>query len=76
MRLDAYLAAEGLAASRQKALWLIENGYVSVDGKITMKASTHVEDDMDVSVAEVKTFVGRAWCGKGRGGGCRELAAC
>lgn len=59
MRLDAYLAANELAASRQKALWLIENGYVSVDGKITMKASTHIEDDMDVSVAEVKTYVGR-----------------
>jgi 23S rRNA (cytidine1920-2'-O)/16S rRNA (cytidine1409-2'-O)-methyltransferase len=59
VRLDAYLAAEGLAASRQKALWLIENGYVSVDGKITMKASFSVEDEMDVSVAEVKTYVGR-----------------
>ncbi len=59
MRLDAYLAAEGLAASRQKALWLIENGYVSVDGKITMKPSVKVEDNMDVSVAEVKTYVGR-----------------
>lgn len=59
MRLDAYLAANGLAASRQKALWLIENGYVSVDGKITMKPSIHIEDDMNVSVAEVKTYVGR-----------------
>lgn len=58
-RLDAYLAAEGLAASRQKALWLIENGYVKVDGKTTMKPATIVNEESVVEVAPVKTFVGR-----------------
>ncbi len=58
-RLDAYLAANALAASRQKALWLIENGYVSVDGKIIQKPSFHVEEESIVEVAEVKTYVGR-----------------
>lgn len=59
MRLDAYLAANGMAASRQKALWLIENGYVKVDGKTTMKASTSIEEGNSVEVAPVKTYVGR-----------------
>ncbi len=59
MRLDAYLVYKGLALSRSKALWLIENGYVSVNGKITLKPSTNIEDGMDVSVAEVKVHVGR-----------------
>jgi 23S rRNA (cytidine1920-2'-O)/16S rRNA (cytidine1409-2'-O)-methyltransferase len=58
-RLDVYLAANGLAASRQKALWLIENGYVKVDGKTTMKPSTIIGEEMAVEVAPVKTYVGR-----------------
>ena len=59
IRLDAYLAANALAASRQKALWLIENGYVKVDGKITLKPSTQVDETTVVEVAPVKSYVGR-----------------
>lgn len=59
MRLDAYLAANGMAASRQKALWLIENGYVKVDGKTTTKPSTTITEDSVVEAAPVKTYVGR-----------------
>jgi len=58
-RLDAYLAANALAASRQKALWLIENGYVKVDGKTILKPSTIIGEESVVDVAPVKTFVGR-----------------
>jgi len=59
IRLDAYLAANTLAASRQKALWLIENGYVKVEGKITLKPSTQIDETTVVEVAPVKSYVGR-----------------
>jgi len=59
IRLDAYLATNSLAASRQKALWLIENGYVKIDGKTTLKPSTLVSEESKVEVAPVKTYVGR-----------------
>lgn len=59
IRLDAYLAANALTASRQKALWLIENGYVKVDGKTTLKPSTQIDETTIVEVAPVKSYVGR-----------------
>ena len=59
MRLDVYLAANGLAKSREKGIWLIENGFVRVDGKITLKTSTKLTEDSKVDVEEVKVYVGR-----------------
>ncbi len=59
MRLDTYIAANGLAKSREKAVWLIENGFVRVDGKITLKTSTKLSENQKVEVDEVKVYVGR-----------------
>ncbi|MEI3843931.1 MULTISPECIES: TlyA family RNA methyltransferase [Microbacterium] len=60
MRLDAALAARGLARSRSHAATLIADGLVRVDGKPVVKASTRIEDDADLAVAEADHYVGRA----------------
>lgn len=59
-RLDAALAARGLARSRTHAAGLIAEGLVSVDGRPVVKASTPVSDDADLRVAVVDHYVGRA----------------
>ena len=59
-RLDAALAARGLARSRTHAATLISEGLVSVDGRPIVKASTPVADDSDISVAGADHYVGRA----------------
>ncbi|MEV4738227.1 MULTISPECIES: TlyA family RNA methyltransferase [unclassified Microbacterium] len=59
-RLDAALAARGLARSRTHAATLISEGLVSVDGRPVVKASTPVVDGSDISVAGADHYVGRA----------------
>nr|WP_201470184.1 TlyA family RNA methyltransferase [Microbacterium hydrocarbonoxydans] len=59
-RLDAALAARGLARSRTHAATLIENGLVSIDGRPVVKASTPVADSAVVTVAGADHYVGRA----------------
>lgn len=59
-RLDAALAARGLARSRTHAASLIADGLVSVDGRTTIKASTPVADDADLRVDGGDHYVSRA----------------
>lgn len=59
-RLDAALAARGLARSRSHAATLIADGLVSVDGRPVVKASAPVGDDTLISVAGADHYVGRA----------------
>ncbi|MFK0400696.1 TlyA family RNA methyltransferase [Microbacterium sp. NPDC090225] len=59
-RLDAALAARGLARSRTHAATLIAEGLVSVDGTPVVKASTAVSDASEISIAGADHYVGRA----------------
>ncbi|WP_314425446.1 TlyA family RNA methyltransferase [uncultured Microbacterium sp.] len=59
-RLDAALAARGLARSRTHAATLIADGLVSIDGRPVMKASTSVADSAEITVAGADHYVGRA----------------
>jgi 23S rRNA (cytidine1920-2'-O)/16S rRNA (cytidine1409-2'-O)-methyltransferase len=58
-RLDAALAARGLARSRTHAATLISDGLVSIDGRPVVKASTPVDDSAEISVAGADHYVGR-----------------
>lgn len=59
-RLDAAVAARGLARSRTHAAQLIESGLVSVDGRPVVKTSTKVSDDEVITVAASDHYVSRA----------------
>ena len=59
-RLDAALAARGLARSRTHAATLIADGLVTVDGRPVVKASTPVADDAVLEVAGADHYVSRA----------------
>lgn len=59
-RLDAAVAARGLARSRTHAATLIAGGLVSVDGRPVVKASTAVADDSAIEVASTDHYVSRA----------------
>ncbi|MDQ1124409.1 TlyA family RNA methyltransferase [Microbacterium trichothecenolyticum] len=59
-RLDAALAARGLARSRSHAAQLIADGLVSVDGRPVVKAATSVGDDSVLEVAGADHYVSRA----------------
>jgi 23S rRNA (cytidine1920-2'-O)/16S rRNA (cytidine1409-2'-O)-methyltransferase len=59
-RLDAALAARGLARSRTKAAALIADGLVSVDGQPVIKPSTRVAADARIDVAGADAYVSRA----------------
>ncbi|MET0297533.1 MAG: TlyA family RNA methyltransferase [Microbacterium sp.] len=59
-RLDAALAARGLARSRTHAASLIAQGLVSVDGRPVVKPSTPVDDAAVLEVAGADHYVSRA----------------
>lgn len=59
-RLDAALAARGLARSRTQAAQLIEAGLVSVDGEPVVKPSAKVTDAQTIDVAASDHYVSRA----------------
>lgn len=60
MRLDVYIAENGMAKSRQRAKELIMNGQVSVNGRIIEKPSFETDRDAEVSiVGEQLLYVGR-----------------
>ncbi|MFT4157854.1 MAG: TlyA family RNA methyltransferase [Microbacterium sp.] len=59
-RLDAALAARGLARSRSHATTLIAEGLVSVNGRPAVKASTPIDDSTEITVAGADHYVGRA----------------
>jgi len=58
-RLDAELAARGLARSRSHAAQLISGGLVTVDGRPVVKASTPVETGSVLDVAGADHYVSR-----------------
>jgi 23S rRNA (cytidine1920-2'-O)/16S rRNA (cytidine1409-2'-O)-methyltransferase len=58
-RLDAWLAAHGLAASREKAQALVMAGRVTVDGRPASKPGTRVKEGAAVAVAAGPAHVGR-----------------
>lgn len=58
-RLDAALAARGLARSRTHAAALIEAGRVRVAGRVAAKASIKVDDATEISVSELDHYVSR-----------------
>ena len=59
-RLDAALAARGLARSRTHAATLIAAGEVTVDGRPVVKASQKVGDDAELAVVASDHYVSRA----------------
>jgi len=59
-RLDAALAARGLARSRTHAATLIADGLVTVDGRPVVKPSAQVADDAALDVAGADHYVSRA----------------
>lgn len=59
-RLDAALAARGLARSRTHAATLIADGAVRVDGRPVVKASHRVGSDSAIEVAAADHYVSRA----------------
>ena len=59
-RLDAAVAARGLARSRTQAAQLIEAGLVSVDGAPVVKPSVKVSDAQVITVAASDHYVSRA----------------
>ena len=60
LRLDAALAARGLARSRTHAATLIASGVVTVDGRPVVKPAFRVGDDASIVVAVADHYVSRA----------------
>jgi 23S rRNA (cytidine1920-2'-O)/16S rRNA (cytidine1409-2'-O)-methyltransferase len=58
-RLDAALAARGLARSRTHAAALIDEGRVQVAGRVAAKASLKVDDATPIAVSERDHYVSR-----------------
>jgi 23S rRNA (cytidine1920-2'-O)/16S rRNA (cytidine1409-2'-O)-methyltransferase len=59
-RLDAALAARGLARSRTNAARLIADGLVTVDGRPALKPALRVQDGQELVVADSAQYVSRA----------------
>lgn len=59
MRLDAALVARGLCTTRNRAQTSIDEGHVTVNGVVCMKASRKVTDTDTLHVTEALPFVGR-----------------
>jgi 23S rRNA (cytidine1920-2'-O)/16S rRNA (cytidine1409-2'-O)-methyltransferase len=60
IRVDAALAARGLARSRTHAAKLVTDGLVTVDGSPVVKPSATVRDDQVLEVAGADHYVSRA----------------
>ena len=61
MRLDVFLAANGYADSRTQARKLIEEGAVSLNGRLADKASLSVDEsrEIDVQIIHRQRYVSR-----------------
>ena len=59
VRLDALLVKRGLAASRQRAQELIEEGAVLVNGLVAKKSAMRVRTDQPILLKEDYPWVGR-----------------
>lgn len=58
-RLDVLMVARGLASSRTKAQRYIVQGKVSVNHHVVRKASTMVDDDALIDIADTERYVSR-----------------
>ncbi|MFW9999480.1 MAG: TlyA family RNA methyltransferase [Candidatus Hodarchaeota archaeon] len=58
-RIDILLVEKKLAQSRSKAQWLIEKGYVFVEGKQLMKPSKKIDFSLEIQVLKDFPYVGR-----------------
>ncbi|MBO3664552.1 TlyA family RNA methyltransferase [Microbacterium stercoris] len=58
-RLDAELAARGLARSRSHATTLVEEGRVTVAGRVASKPSIKVESSTEIAVVDADHYVSR-----------------
>ena len=59
MRLDSFLKENGYASTRTRAKALIEEGAVTVNGKVITKPAYDVEESAAVSVSDIFRYVGR-----------------
>lgn len=59
MRLDAYLSANGMAQSREKAKRMITEGKVSVNGNVVTKPAFSVDEGDMVTAEQGDGYVGR-----------------
>ena len=59
MRLDLYLVSSGLALTRQKGRYLIDNSLVLVDGKICTKAAEDISSQTVTLLSEGMPYVSR-----------------
>jgi len=59
-RLDATLAARGLARSRSSAAQLIADGLVTVDGRPALKPALRVRPEQHIEIAAIDHYVSRA----------------
>ncbi len=59
MRLDLYIVEKGYAKTRQKGRYLIDNGLVTVDGKVCTKASFDIADNDVKIIGQGIPYVGR-----------------
>ena len=58
-RLDTELTARGLCSSRNRAQTLIQDGHVTINGVVCLKASRKVAPEDEIQVTEALPFVGR-----------------
>lgn len=58
-RLDVFMTAHGLAASREKAKRLISEGKVFLNGKTASKAAQNVSENDSIVITETDRYVGR-----------------
>ena len=58
-RIDILLVERRLVESRTKAHWLIENGYVLVNGKKVMKPGKRIDNSLTVRLEKNFPYVGR-----------------
>jgi 23S rRNA (cytidine1920-2'-O)/16S rRNA (cytidine1409-2'-O)-methyltransferase len=59
-RLDAAVAARGLARSRSHAIQLIDEGLVRIDGKVVLKTGARVRENQSITVDGDHGYVSRA----------------
>jgi 23S rRNA (cytidine1920-2'-O)/16S rRNA (cytidine1409-2'-O)-methyltransferase len=62
MRVDLFLTEKGYISSRKKAQTLIDEGKVSIDGRIVKKASQPIDDGehtVEIMQSDEVRFVGR-----------------
>ncbi len=65
MRADVFLAAHGLAESREKAKRLISEGAVSIDGAVVRRPSCEVAEDTPLELVKISEAAQTRYVGRG-----------